>query len=369
MSDQAGNDVVVVARRKNKPQPHATLIISSSSEPFKSVPLYNFIAGLVRDQTTFFIDPAFTPEQRKLVNEVLKRIADHPELAAAFRHIQGQRVAIFFHPATRTDQIMENYGGTFGLNNDKTVSDGATIEIYVRADLSLFSVAINLVHELIHALGVPAFSNRLDAEGSEWDREITKDLFRGYDWVTAANNSSTGLAALVGAPDGGGSVAGTTGGSLIVGSSQADTLSAVGGGNLIHPQGGDNEVAIVTGTDLDTIVSSGGTLTVTLASDVNPGDVGTFSSADGTVRAITIGNRPAIAVEEEAGSSTTLLLKVGGQVYPASYFSSSVAALDSSYDIHVDYLGEFNGGSLGSAAAAVGTATGLVYRLAAVRGR
>jgi hypothetical protein len=366
--DQVGEEIVVTARRNDdKPQPEPRLSISSGSGSYNSF-FYNIIAGLFRNETKFFVDPAFSTQDRKLVNETLKRLANYPDLASAFKMMLDNNIAIFIHPVTRPDQISDNDGGTRGLNPDLTVSPGATIEIFVKTDYSPFGIAIAIVHELIHALGVPAFSNRLDAANSTWDSDITKDLFRGYDFSAAANDPSTGLASVIGAPDGGGSATGIVGGSLIVGSDQSDTLTTVGGGNLVYPREGNNEVAITTGHDLDTIVSGGSPLTVSLASNINFGDVRIIYSTDRSAVSLTINGQPAVRIEEQGGSATALSVKVGGQVYPASNFPSSISALSGSYDLHIDHFGEFSGGLVGSAVSATNGMTGLVYRLAAVSG-
>ena len=369
-SDDSVDDIIVIGERSQKPTPNPQLTVGSSGGGAPN-PLLDYLRSLFREETTFNIDPAFSVDQKRLVLDILKRIANYSELASSFKNLLVKNVVINIHPATRSDQIQEDQGGTQGLNSDGTVSPGARLDLYIRVSrgepLTLSEIASTIVHELIHSLGVPAFNARLDAPNSTWDRDVTKDLLQGYDFGSTSNGSS-GLASLVGGLDTSSTITGPSSGSVLVGSGQGDTFVPVGGGNLIFPKGGNNQVQMALGGDLDIFKNTGGITTVILPNGPQIGNVSVLRSPDANDLSILVFGRPELKIENITISGTSVFINISGQSYDLNSFANANSNLSDSSDAHIDYFGAFYGGYLGSVAISEPNGSKPIYRLDALSG-
>ncbi len=229
-----------------------------------------FLRDLLNIPTTITIGDDFDAHHVKLAQEAIKRLASMPQFKQAYEDMLSKNLDIDFHVVTRSDQLQKSsdFGNTKGLNQDKTVSAGAKIDIYINLNrpgevISDYLFQVTIMHELIHAFGNPQWSDRLDAPGSKWDYEIYN---AGFSHSAQVNGSSmmevTGSA--------GGWLKGTIDGAILVGSQSSDDIATVSAGNTVFSGDGDDRISISI-AGLSDIRDDGGydTLVVRDASDIS----------------------------------------------------------------------------------------------------
>jgi len=377
MPDDSGEEIVVVGRRRsNRPSPEPRLSIETngSGSGWNDI-LDRFppeLRRLVIELTDFDVDATFTAKQKEIIIKAIQGIADHPQLAAAFAALAEKGADINILPVTRAGQIPDDaLGGVTGLNADRTVQQGAVINIYIRMEYggeprTLRQIAETVVHELVHALGVPAFSDRLDAPGSTWDRELRNDIFRGYDFD--APSASSGVEGLIIAPEEGGYLAGTPDFDVFSGSNNADIISPGAGGSSIYSGFGDDQIIIELGGRTDVINDSGGSDRIVLAAGVDPASVTTRWSDDGVDLSIFVNGVLEAVIEAAAGAGAIETVEIGGIPYGTGTFATAVNAAPAEGSRHFDYFGAFHGGYVGSGSTNDVNGDALTYRLGSVSG-
>lgn len=371
--DETIEEVVVIGERAAKPTPEVWLVINvggTGGTPYND-PVVRWFRTFLQSQTDFDIDEAFSAKEQEVIRKAIAGIANHPELAAAFQELMTKRADVNIRVATPRDQISGALGHVDGLE-DGRVRDGARLDVFIYpeyggAPRSLFSITVTIVHELVHALGVPAFTDRLHASGSTWDEELTRDIFRGYDFVGTGAASNGGLANVIGGPSGGGTLTGSTGREVFVGSDAGDRFQPVGGGNQLYPGTGANLFDVALG-GTDTIWNGGGTNTLVMPAGVTMQRVAIRSAAGGARLAILIDNAPEVVVEDAAVAGSVHRIRIAGTDHDLSAFPTVPAAEPAAQAKHRDVFGAFVGGYIADASTHDAQGTALRYRLGSVVG-
>ncbi len=342
-SDEKESDVVVVAKRNPKPTPEPRLVINfGEGGAWTNNFVFDYLRSLFNAETDFYIDNKFSADQKKIVIKTLSGLSNHPSFASAFEELRQKGAIINIHPATRSDQLRTDENGiTVGLNDDGTVRSGSVIDIFVRIDrggpLSPTQISIFVVHELIHALGVPAFGARLDAPDSNWDIEIWRDVFRGYDFSAISSNNG-GAAPIVTGRDGEGRLAGSVGSSIYVGLISGDVFMPVGGGNAIFTRSGVNEVHLSPGGLVDRLVNGGGSTVIVVPPDLGLGSIAVLRSNDGNDLSLVIAGKPELSISNALAAGSMISVQVAGQIYPLSTFATYGSILPELSYAHIDFL-------------------------------
>lgn len=261
-------------------------------------------------------------------------------------------------------------GATTGLDNGR-VGQGATINIYilmVRAGeaISNRSFAETVVHEFIHALGVPEFAARIDAAGSTFEREMTNDIFRGYDFAASIENAMA-VETII-RIDNAASLTGTPGRDVLAASDRADSIFPGSGGDLIFPGTGDDSVFVTPGGVPDLVVDDGGTDRIVLPAGIDPGSITTRWSSDGKDLALLVNGTQEVIIEGANASGSVEYIDIGSVSFPVSSFASVTNSLPSNQSTVIDYFGAFGGGYVGNAASLDADNDILSYQLVALSG-
>lgn len=373
MSEEA-DEIVVVGRRDGgiSPVPLLTLSMSTGGTTDIWDIFPPFLRRLLVEDTDFDIDETFTAKQKEMIIKAIEGVAAHPELAAAFNALIEKGADINIRPATRSDQLAANHlGGTTGLNEDDAVSQGATIDIYIALEYgseprSAFQIAITVVHELVHALGVPEFQDRLHDPKKTWDEDLTRAIFHGYDFFAAAVNDSN-LSGPIVAPEAGGHLAGTSGHDIFSGSNNADIISPGVGGSTVYSGLGDDSILIELGGALDIVVDDGGADRIVLDA-VDPASVSTRWSEDGADLMLLVNGVQEALIEYASGVGAVEVIQIGGMSYGVGVFTGSVNAAPVDASRHVDHFGTFSGGTIASGSTSDANGDVLSYRLGAISG-
>lgn len=370
------DEIVVVGKRGSKPTPEPQLVINfgefvRAAPSVTSNPIIDFLRSIINTETDFYISNEFGSNQRKIIVTAIAGISNHPSLASAFSALKAKGAVINIRPVTRSDQIVHNdNGGTFGLV-DGAVPGGAIIDIFVRVErgepLSLTQISITVVHELIHALGVPAFTARLDMPDSHWDREIWRDIFRDYDFFAASSDSS-GLSPIIGVPDDANRLVGSVGNSVFVGSASGSIFSPVSGGNILYTQAGHDEISRLPGGLVDRLVNGGGSTIIDFPTTVQPNAVSIIGSPNQDSLSVLVSGKPELVIEGASVAGSLISVRLDGQIYPISSFPTNQSNLVDDLDVFITFFGAYNGEQIGSVAVSDGLGTQLYYRIGQVIG-
>lgn len=313
----------------------------------------------------------FSAEQRKVILKAISGLSNHPSFAADFESLRKIGAIINIHPVTRSDQIQEDEGGTLNLNDDGTVSAGRVVNIYIRLErggkYTLAEISIIVVHELIHALGVPAFSERLDSPDSNWDIEIRNDIFKGYNFEEVSSNSD-GSAPIIAVPDSANRLLGGVGGSVFIGSLDGNIFMPVAGGNLLYTKSGDDEVRIEPGGMVDRLVNGGGSTIIDFFPAVQFSSISILRSSDHANLSLLVAGKPELIIEGASIVGTAINVRIAGQLYPLSSFATFDSNIADFSEAHIDHFGAYSGEAIGSVAVANGLGTRLYYRIGEVSG-
>lgn len=370
------DEIVVVGKRGSKPTPEPQLVINfgefgRAAPSVTSNPIIDFLRSIINTETDFYISNEFGSNQRKIIVTAIAGISNHPSFASAFSALKAKGAVINIRPVTRSDQIVHNdNGGTFGLV-DGAVPGGAIIDIFVRVErgepLSLTQISITVVHELIHALGVPAFTARLDMPDSHWDREIWRDIFRDYDFFAASSDSS-GLSPIIGVPDDANRLVGSVGNSVFVGSASGSIFSPVSGGNILYTQAGHDEISRLPGGLVDRLVNGGGSTIIDFPTTVQPNAVSIIRSPNQDSLSVLVSGKPELVIEGASVAGSLISVRLDGQIYPISSFPTNQSNLVDDLDVFITFFGAYNGEQIGSVAVSDGLGTQFYYRIGQVIG-
>ena len=291
---EIGDIVVVGVREKQSNLSENRLSIDPGGSWFQayrapagglSDALPKFLRDLLNIPTTITIGDDFDAHHVKLAQEAIKRLASMPLFKQAYEDMLSKNLNIDFHVVTRSDQLGQasDFGNTQGRNQDKTVSAGAKIDIYINLNrlgevISDYLFQVTIMHELIHAFGNPQWSNRLDAPGSKWDYEIYNAAFSH-----SAQMNGSSMMEVTGSA--GGWLQGTIDGAILVGSQSSDDIATVSAGNTIFSGDGDDRISISV-AGLSSIRDDGGYDTLVVRDALNISSLSARLSLDGQDMAI-----------------------------------------------------------------------------------
>lgn len=379
MPDETEGEIVVTARRRNEGsdmQPHVSLRIDTGGAQSNLEALFDALPSGLRalfvEGTDFDIDENFSPKQKEVIRKAIAGLAKHPRFAAAFAELLKKAADINIRPGTRSDQLTDNDdAGISGLNeSDSSVPQGAKIDIYIRLikydyTRSPRQIAESIVHELIHALGIPEFNSLLHAPDSTFARDVARDIFRGYDYNAPAEEG-TGVTGLIRGPDAGGDLAGTAGPDILAGSPHADTATPGEGENIVYPGQGDDRILVEVNGKLDLVREDGGNDRLVFPPGVSPASITTRWSDDRIDLMVLVNGVPEVLIENANGSGAIETVEVAGSSFPIGSFANSINAAPVEVEKHFDVFGAFYGGYVGSAA--IADADPLTYALGSVTG-
>ena len=372
--DDEGEIIIVVGERVAKPTAEVRLNISpGGTGGLPDSPLLRFFRSLLQNRTEFDLDRNFTPAQKKLIKKIVQAIANHPDFAAAFENLMEKHVDINISPATRPEHLEDDaLGQIFGLDNDGYVVPSSSLDIFIAMTYGgeprhIFQIAITIVHELIHALGVPAFTARLDAPGSDWDRLLTIDLLKDFDFGFTTPQGG-GSANVIGDPQTRGVLSGSVSNEVFVGSNAGNIYQPVGGGHIFYPGTGANEYLIDQNAGLSTVKNQGGSHLFALSANVTLTDVVVASTPDNRKMTLVVFDNPSIVVDDPAASGASYSIRLGTIIHPISAFATRIGESLQNTSVHVDVFGVFVCGYIGSAAISDLHSTNIFYRLGSVTG-
>lgn len=366
------NVIVVTGSRLPKPTAEVRLEINiggASGGP--NDPVFRFFRSLFSGETDFDLSSDFTAEQRKLIQKILRAMANDPYFAAQFQDLLSKNADVNISPATRPEHVSgDAQAQIHGLDNG-LVNPGASIRIYVKMTvsgmpISTYQFAVAVVHELVHALGSPSFTARLDSPGSDWDEEITRGMFPGYDFQTVLPPQA--ITQLIGDTQTPGPLAGTSQNQAFLGADAGNTFQPSSGGHMIFPGLGSNDYHFVPGATLSVIHDRGGNHVFHMGPDVLLSDLYLKSTADGSSLTLFAHNAPVVTIENARAPGPHYAARINSTAYPFTALSiyAGSALQNSSY--HFDVFGEFFGGQVGTATVQDPQGVHVFYRLGAVTG-
>jgi len=329
------------------------------------------LRALLVNESDFDVDETLTPKQKEIVVKAIEGLADHPLFAEAFRQLLTKGADININATTRLSDTAGGAAATVGLQPDLTVSQGARINIFILMirggePISDRSFAEAVVHELIHALGVPEFSARLDATGSEFNRDITNDIFRGYSFEAPTLSSAAHETIIrIGT---GPNLTGTSERDVLAASDRADTIASGAGGDLVFSGAGDDSIVLTPGDDPDLIVDDSGNDRIVLPASVNPASVTTRLSNNGQDLVVLVNGTPEAIIQNVQSGGAVEAVQIGSSLYPINSFQVAVNAPPAEQSRVIEYFGAFGGGYVGSAATTDANNDRLDYQLVAVSG-
>jgi hypothetical protein len=375
MPEENAQEIVVVARRRqrsgDRPQPTISLSISTSGGDFNDI-FPELVRGIFINETDFDIQPDLTAKEKEIIVKAIRGIAAHPKYANAFAALATKGADINIRLVnSASDLHTDAQGYITGLSSDNTVSQGASLTIWLRRSfqgdtVTPFQFAVTTVHELIHALGVPALTAELDVPYNDIDRLLTIEIFRGYDWMAPA--AAGPLSNLIRGAESGGTLIGSADFDVFSGSNQADTIVPAAGGSLVYSGAGDDNIQIVLGNGVDVVRDEGGQDRITMPNGLAASRITTRWSDDGVDLTVLVDGVPEATIENAAGSGAVEIIDVAGSTIGIASFSTSIDLPISDGTRQVDYFGAFSGGYLGSTAATDPEGAPVTYRLASVEG-
>ena len=252
------------------------------------------------------------------------------------------------------------------------VPEGASLRIYIRMTRSgiirsEFEIAISIVHELVHALGNPAFTARLDAPNSTWDEELTRDLLRGHDFETSTPQGG-GATNIIGDSQTPGTLTGSSHSQVFVGSDSGNTFQPIGGGHVLYPGTGQNRYILSQNADLSIIDDRGGSHTFVLGGSVALTDVAIALAPTNDRITLLVRNDPLVAIDSARPLGPHYSIELATGIHAFSTLVSRTGAQLPGASTHIDFFGEFVGGVIGSAATTDPHNTNIFYRLGSVEG-
>lgn len=374
MSDEESDEIVVTGRRGGRGSPVQRFSIDiDTGGTFDGLidGLPARLRALLVNETDFDVDETLTPKQKEIVVKAIEGLADHPLFGEAFKQLLAKGADININATTRLSDTFGVVGATIGLEPNLTVAQGAKINIYVLMvrygePVSDRAFAETVVHELIHALGVPEFSARLHAPNSLFDREITNDLFRGYNFEAPPSSSAAQETIIrIGA---GPNLFGTSERDVLAASDRADTIVPGAGGDLVYSGAGDDSIQITTGGNPDLIADDSGNDRIVLPVSVNPSSVTTRWSSGGEDLILLVNGTPEAIIQNAQSGGAVEAVQIGATLYPINAFSTASNAPPADQSRVIEYFGGFGGGYVGSAATTDSNNDALGYELVSVSG-
>lgn len=265
----------------------------------------------------------------------------------------------------------DDLGRIIGLENGY-VEPSARIVIYIAMTYgskprSTFQLAVTVLHELVHALGVPAFTARLDAPGSDWDRLLTIDLLKDFDFGFPTPQGG-GSANIIGDSQTGGVLAGSASNEVFVGSNAGNVYQPMGGGHIFYAGTGANEYLVNQNNGLSIVKNRGGSHRFAFPANVMFGDVVVASSPGNLKMTLVVSGDPLIVIENPAASGSSYSVKLGNVEHPIASFATRIGVSLQNTSVHVDVFGAFVSGYIGIAAISDLHSTNIFYRLGSVTG-
>lgn len=373
MPDEEPDEIVVTGRRGGRGSPVQRFSIDiDTGGTFDGLVdgLPVWLRALLVNETDFDSDETLTPKQKEIVIKAIEGLADHPLFAEAFRQLLVKGADININATTSLLETRGGAGVTIGLENGLVVQ-GAKINIFVLMvrggePISDRSFAETVVHELIHALGVPEFSERLHAGDGLFDRQITNDIFRGYSFEApplSAEPQETIIRIGTGSI-----LTGTSERDVLAASDRADNIVPGAGGDLIFSGAGDDSIVLTPGGNPDLIADDSGNDRIVLPASTNPASVTTRLSNDGQDLVLLVNGSPEAIVQHIQSGGAVEGVQIGTNLYPINSFQTAVNAPPADQSRVIEYFGAFGGGYVGSAATTDSNNDQLSYRLVAVSG-
>lgn len=366
------NVIVVTGSRLPKPTAEVRLEINiggSSGGP--NDPVFRFFRSLFSGETDFDLSSDFTAEQRKLIQKIIREMANDPYFAAQFQDLLSKNADINISPATRPEHVSSDAQSQIhGLDNG-LVNPGASIRIYVKMTvggmpISTYQFAVAVVHELVHALGSPAFTARLDAPGSDWDEEITRGMFAGYDFQSVLPPEA--ITQVIGDTQTPGPLVGTSHNQAFLGADAGNTFQPASGGHTIFPGLGANDYRFVPGATLSVIHDRGGNHVFQMGSGVSLSDLSLMNAVDGNGITLLAHHTPVATIQNARPLGPHYAVRINGMTYPFTTLSMYPSSVLQNASYHFDIFGEFHGGPVGIASVYDSLGINAFYRLGAVTG-
>lgn len=374
--DEESDEIVVTGRRGVKAKPFESFAVDidiDTGGTFDNLTdgLPESLRALLVNETDFDVDETLTAKQKEIVVRAIQGIANHPLFGEVFRELLAKRADINIVATNRSTETYGAKGATVGLEPDGSVSQGAIIDIIVLMirggePVSNRNFAETVVHELIHALGIAEFSDRLDAPGSLFDREITNDIFRDYDFNSGAIGQQASETIIrIG---GGSSLSGTPDRDVLAGSNRDDVIAPGAGGDLVFSGIGNDSIALTVGGIPDLIVDDGGSDRIVLPGSIDPAAVKLRWSDDGQELALLVNGLPEAIVQNAQSTGAIEVVQIGSVSYPISSFESIANSSPAGQSRVIEYFGAFSGGYIGSAASTDPDNDALSYQLVSISG-